>query len=452
MPALRHTLLTGLATIACSACSPEVPDPPAVPAATAAEATPETIVLVLGCTFRADRTTPHGHTVDTTPYLARLAESGVRYERMLTNAGWTRAGSAAVVTGHTPARWGIDDTGKGIANRSVPEEVETMAERLAAAGWATAGVTANPNLNPAFGLTQGFDHYQGTDKLFRQGQGHVPAEELVDRLMAQLDAAVADKPGAPVFAQIMFIDAHDPWDLLPIEQLRQGRIPSSVSRDKYDAALARLDRGLAALDAALAERGRDDRLLIVTGDHGEGLRTPKWAGGGHGFALYDPHLHVPLVVHGPGVAGGRVAGGIAQQLDLLPTVLTLAGLPADPALPGTDQTPVIRGALDTSPTPEVLSVTRVQRAERWRLTTPEWTAMQTHKPKKRRNGRPHFELYRTSDRLQADELSETQPWVAAALQARGEAMWDHLLSIETVQRNTVSDNDLEHLRELGYIE
>ncbi len=448
-PHPSRLLTAGLGALA-AACTPPVPAPPAV--GVEAAGPPETIVLVIGCTFRADRTTPHGHTVDTTPYLDRLAQDGVRFDHMIANAGWTRAGGTAIVSGQLPARWGIDDTGKGIANRGLPPEVDTLAERLARAGWATAGATANPNLNPSFGLTQGIAHYRGTDRLFREGQGHIPGAAMVDRLGAEIEAAVAEAPDAPLFVQVMFIDAHDPWDLDPLGQLAQGRAPTDAAPDRYDAALSKLDQAIAQLDQRLAALGRSDRVLIVTGDHGEGLRTPTWAGGGHGYTLYDPHVHIPLVVHGPGVAQGHVVGGIAQQLDLLPTVLSLAGLPPDPALPGTDQLPAIQGHRDRSATPEVLSVTRVMRTSRWRLTTPDWVALQTHAPKRRRSGRPPFELYRRDDRLQTTERADDHPWVAAALHSRGAAMWDQLLAIEQEHVVQPDDGELDHLRQLGYIE
>lgn len=429
----------------------EVPEPPGV-STLESTAVPSTIILAIGCTFRADRTTPYGHTVDTTPYLARLADEGVLFDRMLANAAWTRAGVAALVSGYSPARWGIDDTGRNIHNRALPDDVETLAERLSAAGWATAGATGNPNVNPVFGLPQGFEFYQGTDKLFRDGQSHVPGPEMVDRLIEQVQAAEAASPGAPVFAQVVFIDAHDPWDLRPLEQLRQGRLPGSSGADRYDASLKSLDEAFAELDRRLVEIGRGDRILIVTGDHGEGLRVPEWAAGGHGFTLYEPQIHIPLIVHGPGVSAGRRVGGIAQQLDILPTVLGLAGLPADPQLPGTDLGPAIRGEVSVSPTPEVLSVTRVMRTDRWRITTPEWTAIEALQPKKLKHGRVANELFPSSDRIQQHNIASANPWVAAALWSRGAVAFDHLKATESVSLVVPSDVETEQLRMLGYVE
>ncbi len=75
---------------------------------------------------------------------------------------------------------------------------------------------------------------------------------------------------------------------------------------------------------ALAEDAHDDTLVVVVADHGEGL-------GDHGIAkhtkhLYDHQVRVPLLVAGPELAVGRVAGAVGL-VDVAPTVLDLLGTP-----------------------------------------------------------------------------------------------------------------------------
>ncbi|HEY2942101.1 MAG TPA: tetratricopeptide repeat protein, partial [Vicinamibacteria bacterium] len=70
------------------------------------------------------------------------------------------------------------------------------------------------------------------------------------------------------------------------------------------------------------------------GDHGEAT---------HGLFLYDAMLRVPFLVAGPGVAAGRVASTVARGIDVLPTLLDLAGLPPARAVEGRSLRPATSG-------------------------------------------------------------------------------------------------------------
>jgi arylsulfatase A-like enzyme len=110
--------------------------------------------------------------------------------------------------------------------------------------------------------------------------------------------------------------------------------------------VAAMDEALGKLIAALKARGRyDNALIIVTADHGELL-------GEHGFVghmgrmLYEPLLHVPMVVKYPGAEHprGRVDTHV-QILDVAPTVLAAAGAPIPPGVQGQQLGDVSRPSL-----------------------------------------------------------------------------------------------------------
>jgi arylsulfatase A-like enzyme len=99
-------------------------------------------------------------------------------------------------------------------------------------------------------------------------------------------------------------------------------------RASYDGQIAAMDAALGELVAALEARGRwNDALVIVTADHGEMLGEHGTVG--HmGRMLYEPLVHVPLVVKFPGGAGPRGRDDRPVQLvDVTPTVLARAGAP-----------------------------------------------------------------------------------------------------------------------------
>jgi arylsulfatase A-like enzyme len=117
----------------------------------------ETNVLLLTlCTLRADHLGSYGYPKSTSPRLDGLAREGVLFEEVLTPAPWTRASIAAMITGLYPRTLEIEDPGPGRNDRVLDASFETLAERMASAGYFTIGVTANPNGNAAFNFHQGW--------------------------------------------------------------------------------------------------------------------------------------------------------------------------------------------------------------------------------------------------------------------------------------------------------
>ena len=440
-PTAARPAPAGLAAALVGACTPAPPtasDPAAPPA--------QTVVVVIGCTLRADHTSLHGYKRDTTPYLARLGHSGAWFRRALATSGWTRPGVAAVVTGRHPVQMGMDND----PHRAIPDEFGTLAEHFQSAGWATHGITANPNANAVFGHSQGFDTYvDATDKMddrVGRGGGRMWGVEVVDDLLARASGAQG-----PLYLQAVLLDAHSPWRKEYQRQAAQLHIPTKNKTDRYDASLGKLDEALQHLDEGLARLGRSDRLLVVIGDHGQGLREPVWAGNGHGGRLYDAHTHVPWVLHGPGVANGHAIDGFAGQLDLFPTVAALAGLPAPDGLHGEALLDEVQGRSAHSRVSEHLASSRVRKADLRRLTTEEGVVIEARGPTKAPRRRT-LELFAVDDWTQARDLSLEAPDQAFALKGRMDAAWTALDDSAVIVPVRVKDNENELLQALGYLD
>ncbi len=397
-----------------------------------------TVVVVIGCTLRADRLHLYGHTVENTPYLDQLAEEGVVFERTLAAAPWTKPAIASLISGRYPVELGIDDPGPDTnTERGVHPDVHTLAERFSEAGWSTLGATANPNANAVFGFAQGFDDYHEAVGLWRDGFEKVGGEEVVETWLAR-----AAQETGPVFGQLVLIDTHAP---------RAGRGSETV---KYDKSVRALDDALRALDDGLAEQGRSERLLVLVGDHGEGLSLPEWAGHAHGTWLYEPTLHVPWLLHGTGVAGGRRIGGIAEGIDLAPTVLELSGLGTE-GLSGHSRSAQVQQA-DQTTSPETLTLqeTRFGTEKRQRVTTPDWVFIRNRARGRYGNPRGDQELYATGDTWQATNLADQHPDVvarlAAALTAKREPLSRSPLVWE--REEALDEAMIEQLEALGYVD
>ena len=284
-----------------------------------AAASAPNVVLVTIDTLRADHVGAYGHAAAETPTIDRLAREGVLVEDAVVQVPQTRPSHASIFTGRYPYEHAVRD------NYSAPlaPGTPTLASILRQQGWDTAAfIGAYPVSRPS-GLDRGFavfdDPFAAGDATTREARTERRAKEVVDKALAWL---VRPRTG-PFFAWLHLFDPHAPYEAPAPYGPRHARSP-------YDGEVAYADAQLGRVLAWLDEKGlRGRTLVVVTSDHGEGL-------GEHGedehmFFVYDSTLHVPLVFSWPGrlPAGARVRGQF-RSVDLLATVLDLAGVPAPP--------------------------------------------------------------------------------------------------------------------------
>ena len=118
--------------------------------------------------------------------------------------------------------------------------------------------------------------------------------------------------------------------------------PGYRANPLYFGCNAFVDDEIGRVLAALDRLAPGDTWVIYTSDHGDML-------GAHGLtfkgpAMYDEIVRIPLIVRGPdGRGAGTVATAPVSHIDLLPTMLELAGLPAPPALDGASLVPLLAG-------------------------------------------------------------------------------------------------------------
>jgi arylsulfatase A-like enzyme len=158
---------------------------------------------------------------------------------------------------------------------------------------------------------------------------------LVDGLLRFID----QDRSRPFYAMAWTIQSHHPYDPSPDQPLVDFFGPE-LPPDDYDLGrylntILEVDRQLGRLFAGLRERKlADDTLVVITADHGEAFGSPHetW---GHGGALYQENVQVPLLVWSPTlVKKGRHLATIGSHVDINPTVTDLLGLPADPSWHG----------------------------------------------------------------------------------------------------------------------
>jgi arylsulfatase A-like enzyme/Tfp pilus assembly protein PilF len=279
------------------------------------------VLLVTFDTTRADHFGCTGDPEARTPTVDALAARGLLFRQAFASAALTLPSHTTIMTGLEPIVHGVHDNGRF----RVPDDLETLAERLHAAGFDTAAFVSAFVLDARFRLNQGFDVYDD-----RTRPSSSPLDFTVPRRSGAevTDAALAwlrqRSPERPFFLWAHFYDPHLP---------RYREPPFDTMPDPYAGGIAYADAQLGRLLVGLADidDGRET-LVVFTADHGEGLGSHGEQT--HGVLAYDSTLHVPLVLAGPGVSAGVRSEVLARHTDLVPTILALLGLAVPRELPG----------------------------------------------------------------------------------------------------------------------
>ncbi len=290
------------------------------------------LLLVTLDTVRADHVGAWGYRAGETPNLDRLAAEGVRFAEAETPVPLTLPSHATILSGLLPPENGLRNNGVG----RFPQAPATLATDLAAAGYRTGAFIAAFVLDHRYGLDRGFATYD--DDIPRDTVSGLdarrPGRVVVDRALAWID----EDATKPFFAWVHLYDAHAPY--APPERFR-----TRFADRPYDGGIAEDDAQLGRLLAELDRRGLAARTVVaVVGDHGEELGEHGELT--HGLLLYEPSLHVPLIVRAPGVLpSGWVARTPVSLVDLGPTLAGLLERPlaaAGRALDGRDLSVALR--------------------------------------------------------------------------------------------------------------
>jgi arylsulfatase A-like enzyme len=334
------------------------------------------IVLVSIDSLRADHLGCYGYGPPTSPTIDRLAAEGVRCERAVSTTSWTLPAHAALFTGLFDSAHGLVDNGLRLG-----EGPRTLAEVLREAGYQTAGFYGGPYLHPTFGLDRGFETWRSCMGALPDGApGEAArAESRSPKSASHRDVtgprtleavkgwlAKAD-PKRPILLFVHLWDVHYDYNPPP-EYVRlfdsdySGSLdasglmtnpavePRMSPRDYrhllalYDGEIRFTDEILGRILEAVAARDRmQDTLVAVTADHGEEFF--EHGGKGHQRTLFDEVVRVPLILRWPGrLPAGRVVREQVRLIDLMPTLLTLAGLELQPEVQGRDMSALLTGA------------------------------------------------------------------------------------------------------------
>ncbi|HEX7138156.1 MAG TPA: sulfatase-like hydrolase/transferase [Vicinamibacterales bacterium] len=399
------------------------------------------ILLVTIDTWRADRLS-----ATIAPRIDELAQHGLRFTAARAVVPLTLPSHATILTGLLPTVTGVRENGTSVLG----DEHATVARLLRAVGYRTAGFVGAFVLDHRFGLSSGFETYD--DRIPRSAtaserlEAERPASAVVDSALAwltqstQQSAARGSTTSTPFFMWVHLYDPHAPY-APPSSFVKASGRPTAI--DQYDGEVAYTDSQVARIFDALRDRHLDEQtLIVVVGDHGEGLddhgeRT-------HGMLLYDSTLRVPLVIAGPGVAAVRRDEPVSL-VDIAPTILAAARVTPSGTLPGMNLLAPpsrISGARDRAR--DIYAETDYPRVAGWSsllaLTDGRWKAIRAGS---------ETEIYELlNDPGEQHNLASTQSALVTAMRSR----LDQLRAGATrTTHAALSAEAQERLRALGYV-
>ena len=384
-------------------------------------------VFVTLDTTRADHLGLYGYFRDTSPALDAFGREAIVFGRSIVPMATTLPMHTSLFTSTQPLEHGVlANTTQG-GSRFVPSaRLRTFAQVAGAAGWRTAAFVSSAVLKRGSGIEAGFEHFD------QPTPGERDAEATTRAALAWLESA----PPGPFLLWVHYFDAHWPYAPPPayatlfssgpeLEDAIAARgIPRTVLRplanqseetrvsiNLYDGELRFQDDQLAQLLAALEARPDwGDTVVVIAGDHGEGL-------GQHGEAAHggtwEEQLHAPLLMRIPGEAPRRV-DTLVTTVDVIPILLgRLPGSPLAGLLPQASG----RDALGSGarPLPVLSQDTGRERSaaeQRYALTTDRWKFFHVEL----RDGSVRHQLFdRRADPFERSDVSARHPEVTEPL-------------------------------------
>ncbi len=326
-----------------------------VPASAQADATQYNVLLYVVDTLRADHLGLYGYERDTSPFIDQIATEGAYWTNCHSASSWTWPAVATILTSQTVATHRCYDR-----STQIHPNWDTLPKLLEAQGYTTTFISSNPVLWPEGRVGDLCQDVIRTDR---------PDQGLTNRL-----AQVLRDPGKrPFFIHVQPFGPHTPYECpAPFDSLfindpyygSLGELPrvndnsscvggmakhtiidDITSMDwyvsQYDGLVAYMDDQISQAFAVLEEQGlRENTLVIIMSDHGEELAGDHDRFFCH-WDFYEANTHVPLIMlfpeawqqeHGP--LRNVAYDGESAQIDIMPTVLSVLGLPAPSNLQG----------------------------------------------------------------------------------------------------------------------
>jgi len=384
-------------------------------------------------TTRADHLPMYGYDQVKTPSLDRIAATSYVFEDAISHVPLTLPAHTSMLTSMLPISSGMRDN----AGFFLDQNVLTLPEVFKTKGYATSAFVSAFVLDSRWQLNQGFDLYYDNFNLeeFKQLNPQ-DAQRRAEETEAEAEHWLEANKSRRFFSWVHFYDPHEPYD--PPEPFK-----TEYADRPYDGEIAYMDVYVGKLIDKLKSMGVEDKtIVVITGDHGEGLGQHNEAN--HAMFVYNTTQHIPLLFHVPGGKNRRISG-IVRHIDIAPTILDLLGVKPPLSFQGASLVPMMNGKKDTN---------RVAYSESlyaelhygWSslksITTQQYKYIEAPKP----------ELYdRIQDPGETRNLFQEKPNYAKVLREQLLLIISKYTNVDAQGPQKMDPETEERLRALGYI-
>jgi arylsulfatase A-like enzyme len=365
-----------------------------------------------------------------TPHIDSIARDGVKFTQGYVSGPYCSPTRAGLMTGRYQTRFGHEFNSVA-RQKGLPLSEVTIADRLRAAGYATAAIGKwHLGEAPEYRPTQrGFDEFYGTlaNTPFYHPNKFVDSRESPD-------VQKIDDPGfyttekyaeravdwirghrdRPWFLYLPFNAQHAPLQA-PDKYLSRFSHIGDEKRRTFAAMMSALDDAVGAVLGAIHETGADEKTLVffLSDNGGPTNSTTSQNGGLRGFkaTTWEGGVRVPFAARWTGqIPAGRVYEQPIIQLDILPTALAAAGVSTDATskLDGANLLPYLTG--ETAGRPHDALYWRF--GPQWAIRHGDWKLVAG-----REEGIKEGLFNLADDRNESRDLSSTHPEKVAELKA-----------------------------------
>ncbi|RVU41466.1 LTA synthase family protein [Lujinxingia sediminis] len=296
-------------------------------------ARPKHVALIVLESTRARSLSVYNPELDTTPFLAALAEKSLVAERAHAVVPHTSKALVATLCGIEPRlNMPITESYPG----ALP--ARCLADLLRQRGFATAFFqSATEHFEGRRQLidNMGYEHFLPVDEMRTRGFEKANYFGYEDDIMLEPGRTwLSEQKKRPTFLTYLTLTPHH--DYLAPERYGHHDFDPDEELNDYHNTIRYVDHFVANVMAQYKELGfYEDTLFVIVGDHGEGFG--EHGRRQHDNVIYQEGLHIPMMLYSPALPdlAGRVEPPVSQ-IDLLPTIASLLGYALDTDYPGVD--------------------------------------------------------------------------------------------------------------------
>jgi arylsulfatase A-like enzyme len=356
-PTPRHPRVGATGPTTTAVASAPVPSP--APSSSAAAPAPAPTapkklnVLVISIdAFRADHAPWLGYERPVAPNLTKLAKRSTSYSRAYSLSSYTAMSMGGFLGGRYPGE--LKRNGSFFSQH--PDDELFFPELLQKAGVKTIAAQAHFYFDEKAGFRQGFDVYEMVPGIKVDA---TTDKSVTSPKHTELAIELLKKHGdEQFFAWFHFMDPHDRY------RKHEGfrSFGHGGGKGRYDGEIFFTDHYIGELlDFVRKQPWSDRTAIIVTSDHGEAFGEHKMTR--HGFELWEPLIHVPLLIALPG-GTGRQIDVPRSHIDLPPTIFDLLGVEMPDMFHGQSLLPEVRGEAKPEPRDVIVDLPRTRH--NWR--------------------------------------------------------------------------------------